>query len=263
MDGRSGISSSSKLISRTNANLETSDDTPAMQSGIACFDPIYYFSSDPGSDRINALKLLGCTVLIQSIDEGLGALAGSSSGVIVIDMPQSSQNFSICRQLRTEGIELPLVTITSAVDPFDELLGLELGADAVIDNLVHPRVLLARLRAISRRALGVRDAAPSAILVFGDLRVDGDNREVTLRGRRVMTTSGEFDLLWLLVQNAGQVVRRDVVLRRLRGLTDGVATRSVDARLYRLRRRFANVPDIAARIKSVRPNGYMFAKVDW
>jgi DNA-binding response OmpR family regulator len=245
--------------------LPPTDDarTRAIQNDDASFDVIHFYSDDPDNELVHALEEYGCAVVAHRPGDVFAGLADSPNAAIVIDMPQLSKSFSICRQLRTDGIDLPLVTLTASVDPFDEVLGLELGADGIVSRQIHPRVLLARLRSIARRVLGVRASAVPAILDFGGLRIDGRNREVTLRDARVPLTAGEFDLLWLLAQNAGQVIRRDEVLKRLRGLTDAHESRSVDARLYRLRQRFVDVPDIAARIKTVRPYGYMFVNIAW
>ncbi|MEP7154380.1 MAG: response regulator transcription factor [Betaproteobacteria bacterium] len=227
------------------------------------FEVIHFFSDSPTSALVQALREYGCQVIAHQADADISALADATRATVVMDVPHLSKSFNFCRQLRARGIDFPLVMLAGTTDPFDEVLALELGADEVIGRQVHPRVLLARLHAISRRALRVRPEGPVATLRFGDLHVDGANRDVTLCGKRVGTTSGEFDLLWLLVQNAGHVIQRDDVLRRLRGLTGSHGNRSIDARLYRLRQRFAHVQDVAARIKSVRPYGYMFVNAPW
>ena len=235
----------------------------AMPTGDASFELIHFFSDDPDSELVLALRDYGCKVMAHHLDADFSTLADATQAAIVMDVPHLSKSFNFCRQLRARGIAFPLVTLTTSADPFDEVLALELGADEVICRQVHPRVLLARLHAIWRRALRVHADAPVSTLRFGELHVNGENRNVTLHGNRVGTTSGEFDLLWLLVRNAGQVIRRDDVLKRLRGLTGSHGSRSVDARLYRLRQRFVDVPDIAMRIKSVRPYGYMFVNAPW
>ena len=212
-----------------------------VQIDNASFDLIHFFSDDPDGRLVGSLRAYGATVLVHGLDSGFAALADAPNAVIVMDVSHLSKSFSFCRQLRARGIDFPLVTLTASTDPFDEVLALELGTDEVIGTQVHPRVLLARLQAISRRALRVLADAPVSTLRFGELHVDGENRNVTLRGTRIGTTSGEFDLLWLLAQNAGHVIQRDDVLKRLRGLTGSHGNRSIDARLYRLRQRFVDV----------------------
>ena len=247
-------------LSPANGESDSAITLPIDDAG---FEQIHFFSDDPESKLVGALREYGATVLEHRLDSGFATFADMTNAVIVMDVSHLSQSFSFCRQLRARGIDFPLVTLTLSTDPFDEVLALELGTDEVIGRHVHPRVLLARLHAISRRALSVRADVPPLALRFGELHVDGENRNVTLRDKRIGTTSGEFDLLWLLARNAGHVIRRDEVLTRLRGLTGSHTSRSVDARLYRLRQRFVDVPDIATRIKSVRPYGYMFVNAAW
>jgi DNA-binding response OmpR family regulator len=226
-------------------------------------DLIHYFGERQDSEMITGLRQYGCTVHARNVDQGVADIVNAESAAIVVELSNLSKSFSVCRQLRGAGINMPLVAITASVDPFDEVLGLELGIDEVIHATTHPRVMLARLRAISRRSNHSMANAPQAVFTFGKLVVDGSKREVTLRDARIAMTSAEFDLLWLLAQHAGHVVRRDEVLKRLRGLTESHLSRSVDARLYRLRKRFFEVPDIVARLKTVRPYGYMFANMAW
>jgi DNA-binding response OmpR family regulator len=226
-------------------------------------DVIHYFGEHPDSEMMLGLRQYGCTVHARSTDQGVNDIVNAEPAAIVVELSNLSKSFSVCRQLRSAGINMPLVAITSSVDPFDEVLGLELGIDEVIHAKTHPRVMLARLRAISRRTNNALAHAPQVKLTFGNLVVDGSKREVNLGETRIVMTSAEFDLLWLLAQHAGQVVRRDEVLKRLRGLTESHLSRSVDARLYRLRKRFFEVPDIVARLKTVRPYGYMFANMAW
>ena len=227
------------------------------------FDVIHFLTDDSSNLHMRALREYGCHVTMRGVDADLAELADTLRGAIVMDTTHLSRCFSFFRQVRARGIEFPLVALVQAADPFDEVLALELGADEVINRQVHPRVLLAQLQAISRRASRARAEAQVSMLRFGALQVDGANRDVGLGGQRIAMTSGEFDLLWLLAQHAGRIVHRDDVLLRLRGLAGAHGNRSIDSRLYRLRRRFAGVPDVATRIKSVRPCGYMFVNSPW
>lgn len=157
-----------------------------------------------------------------------------------------------------------LVLIGEDADPFDQVVALERGADEVLCAPIHPKVLVARLRALCRRAaVRTTRSNESRLVVLGRLAVDAKVREVHFAGEPVHVTSAEFDLLWLLASNAGKVVNRNELLRQLRGLVDNEPNRSVDARLYRLRARFERFVDAAAMIKTVRPYGYMLADVDW
>lgn len=198
-------------------------------------------------------------------DRAVQRVLDEQPDLVLLDvMLPGKDGFDVCRELRGGGNRVPVIILTAKDEDFDQVLGLELGADDYLAKPVQPRVLLARIKAISRRMHG-RPAATGdgEILQFGRLKIHGVNRDVLLDDRRVELSPAEFDLLWLLASNAGKVMLRDEILRSLRGLHYNGADRSVDARLYRLRRRFADEKDAAWRIKTVRPHGYMFCQEPW
>ena len=128
-----------------------------------------------------------------------------------------------------------------------------------------PRVLLAHVRAILRRA-GMRPGSltPSCETIsFGTLEIDVASRSARLAGRPVDLTSSEFDLLWLLARHAGKVLSRNDILNRLRSLDYDGSDRSVDCRIYRLRRKLGDLADSAERIKTIRNVGYLFSPAHW
>ena len=173
--------------------------------------------------------------------------------------------FDICRELRARGATLPIVFLTARDEDFDRVVGLELGADEFIPKPVQPRVLLAHVRAILRRVgMHERAATPEGeVLAFGALEIEVAAREVRLRGAPVDLTSSEFDLLWLLARNAGKVLSRNEILNKLRSLDYDGSDRSVDCRIYRLRRKLGDLADTAERIKTIRNVGYLFSPASW
>lgn len=185
--------------------------------------------------------------------------------LVILDvMLPGKDGFDVCREIRGAGIAVPIIILTAKEEDFDQVLGLELGADDYLAKPVQPRVLLARIKAITRRMQGHVDAAVDGdILQFGRLRIHGVNREVVLADKRIELSPAEFDLLWLLASNAGRVMQRNDILKSLRGLHYSNADRSVDARLYRLRRRFGQDKEAGWKIKTVRPHGYMFCLEPW
>ena len=172
--------------------------------------------------------------------------------------------FDICRELRARGATLPIVFLTARDEDFDRVVGLELGADEFIPKPVQPRVLLAHVRAMLRRA-GMRERAPATGegIAFGALEIDTASREVRLSGKPVDLTSSEFDLLWLLARHAGKVLSRNDILNKLRSLDYDGSDRSVDCRIYRLRRKLGDLADSAERIKTIRNVGYLFSPTGW
>jgi two-component system OmpR family response regulator/two-component system response regulator RstA len=198
-------------------------------------------------------------------DTVLARLATSQYQLVILDiMLPGIDGFEVCRQIRATGIALPILMLTAKDEDFDQVLGLELGADDYLNKPVQPRVLLARIKALVRRASGELDHAHDRnVLQFGRLRIDAVNRDVTLGDERIELSPAEFDLLVLLASNAGKVMQRDEILKSLRGLHYSNADRSVDARLYRLRRRFGKDSEANWKIKTVRPHGYMFCMEPW
>jgi len=173
--------------------------------------------------------------------------------------------FEICRELRARGATLPILILTARDEDFDRVVGLELGADEFIPKPVQPRVLLAHVRALLRRAGMQERSAPAAseALAFGALELDLASRAVRLRGAPVDLTSSEFDLLWLLARHAGRVLSRNEILTKLRSLEYDGSDRSVDCRIYRLRRKLGDLADKGERIKTIRNVGYLFSPSPW
>jgi DNA-binding response OmpR family regulator len=100
-------------------------------------------------------------------------------------------------------------------------------------------------------------------IVFGTLEIDVASRAARLAGKPVDLTSSEFDLLWLLARHAGKVLTRSDILSKLRSLDYDGSDRSVDCRIYRLRRKLGDLTDTAERIKTIRNVGYLFSPTHW
>ncbi|BBI64064.1 hypothetical protein HSBAA_53700 [Vreelandella sulfidaeris] len=149
--------------------------------------------------------------------------------------------------------------LTARTDDLDQVLGLEMGADDYVPKPVQPRVLLARMRALLRRADG---PAPDGEmrLRFENLEIDNATREAWLSGERIDLTSAEFDLLWLLGRNAGRVLTREEIFNDLRGIKYDGQDRSIDVRVSRIRPKIGDDPNHPHRIKTVRSKGYLFVK---
>jgi len=180
--------------------------------------------------------------------------------LLMLDVMLPGQDgFEILRELRARGATLPIMILTARDEDFDRVVGLELGADEFIHKPVQPRVLLAHVRAILRRA-GMR--APTGAgdtIAFGALEIDVASRAARLSGKPVDLTTSEFDLLWLLARHAGKVLSRNDILNKLRSLDYDGSDRSVDCRIYRLRRKLGDLADSAERIKTIRNVGYLFS----
>lgn len=186
--------------------------------------------------------------------------------LVVLDlMLPGEDGLAVCRIVRPH-YSGPILMLTARTEDLDQVLGLEMGADDYVAKPVRPRVLLARIRALLRRAKqeGVAEEASSENeserLEFGDLLVDNAMREAWLRGESIDLTSAEFDLLWLLSSNAGRVLSREEIFNQLRGIEYDGQDRSIDVRVSRIRPKVGDDPINPRRIKTVRSKGYLFVK---
>ncbi|WNW11462.1 response regulator transcription factor [Pseudomonas sp. DTU_2021_1001937_2_SI_NGA_ILE_001] len=194
--------------------------------------------------------------------EGDGALAAGRildecPDLVILDlMLPGEDGLSICRRVRPVYTG-PILMLTARTDDSDQVQGLDTGADDFVCKPVHPRVLLARIHALLRRSEPLAASAASH-LEFGALRVDNALREAWLQGRTIELTGAEFDLLWLLVSNAGRVLSREEIFTALRGVGYDGQDRSIDVRISRIRPRIGDDPEQPRLIKTVRNKGYLF-----
>jgi DNA-binding response OmpR family regulator len=196
---------------------------------------------------------------------GLEALRDQASpfAAVLLDlMLPDGDGLEICRRIRAAAAprdSIPIVMLTAKGDPFDRVLGLELGADDYVAKPFEPRELLARLRAVLRRPAlaGTNDAAP---LSFGRLEIDRAARAVRVDGEPRAVTSYQFDLLLVLAERAGRVMTRDQLIDAARGETLEPFDRSIDVHVSRLRAAIEDDPKRPSRILTVRGVGYVFAR---
>lgn len=181
--------------------------------------------------------------------------------VIVLDVMMPKLNgFDVLRQLRTESTT-PVLMLTARGDDVDSIVGLELGADDYLAKPCNPRVLVARIRAVLRRAdAGVPSGDGIAVLHQGDLELDPGARTVRRNGERVDLTSTEFSVLALLVRNAGQVVSKSELSQQALGRELSRYDRSLDMHVSNLRRKLGPPPGGDERIKTVRGIGYLYTR---
>jgi DNA-binding response OmpR family regulator len=197
------------------------------------------------------LERAGFHVLCEHTGEkGLNAVERHDPRVVVLDLALPDlDGLEICRQLRASR-RVPILILTARDEEVDRIIGLELGADDYVTKPFSPRELVARVRAILRRA----EPAPeeSGMIELGDLRLDRRQRRVAVAGSPVALRTLEFELLVELAENAGQVVSRDRLLERVWGLSFAGGTRTVDVHVAQLRKKLDR-PDL---IETVRGVGY-------
>jgi DNA-binding response OmpR family regulator len=187
---------------------------------------------------------------------GLAALAGGGFDAVLLDvMMPGLDGLSVLRTLRDAGHRVPVIMLTARGDEADRVVGLELGADDYVAKPFSPRELLARLRAVLRRAQP--DTLAEKLSAAG-ITVDTGSREAWLDGKPVELTGLEIDLLVALLRRAGRVVPRGALLE-LAGRSDvTVGERAVDVHISRLRKKLGDDPP--TRIRTVRGVGYVLAR---
>ncbi|MFA6265545.1 MAG: response regulator [Pseudolabrys sp.] len=189
------------------------------------------------------------------------ALAGQRPDLVVLDiMLPGEDGLSICRRLRART-DLPILMLTAKSDDIDRIVGLELGADDYLPKPFNPRELLARIRAILRRAdrpAGI--AAATRRLCFDKFTADLDSRTLVIEGAPVDLTAAEFELLTCFLERPKRVLSRDQLLDWTRGRSADPFDRTIDVSISRLRRKLTTADGGAAQlIKTVRNGGYLFA----
>ena len=183
---------------------------------------------------------------------------------LILDlMLPGEDGLDICRMLRAQWPRLPILIVTAKDDPIDRIVGLELGADDYLAKPFNSRELLARLRSIIRRT---RDIAVVPTGGMGEnFRFNGWLLRVAPRdlldpeGKPVTLTTGEFDLLNALVQNAQRILSREFLIDWTRGGFAAPTDRVIDVQIGRLRRKLGDDPREPAMIRTVRGDGYLFA----
>ncbi|AQQ00611.1 MULTISPECIES: response regulator [Pseudoalteromonas] len=194
-------------------------------------------------------------------DEVLNYLENNTVDLIILDvMLPGKDGFSVCRQVR-DKYTLPILMLTAKGEDFDQVLGLELGADDYVIKPAEPRVLLARINALLRRGKPIERVNDE--LQFGDLIIDKTSRIVKLSDTEITLTSHEFELLWLLASNAGEVLSREHVHQHMIGRQYDGLDRTVDVRVSRIRKKLGDNSDKPYRIKTVWGQGYLFVSDAW
>ena len=189
--------------------------------------------------------------------KGLAALEASSFDAVLLDvMMPGMDGLEVCKRIRQKS-RIPVIMLTAKGDETDRVVGLEIGADDYVAKPFSPRELLARLRAVLRRA------APDSIaerIGVGNVTIDVRSREVTVLGKPTELTGIEFDILLALARRAGRVVPREALLSEAGRSDVTVGERTVDVHISHLRQKLGDDPRSPRLIKTVRGIGYVFAK---
>ena len=194
----------------------------------------------------------------------LGLIDEHEPDALILDVNLPGKDgFEICREARAV-FDDPIIMLTARDQEIDEIIGLEIGADDYISKPAEPRLVLARLKACLRRVDTITNTFSNREnIVFGVFSINKSTRTVMLDSDELDITASDFDLLWLLASNAGEIISRDAIQRNLRGIDHDGLDRSIDMRISRLRKRLQDDTSAPKRIKTIRSKGYLFNSSGW
>jgi two-component system response regulator CpxR len=188
------------------------------------------------------------------------ALTGDYALVVLDVMLPGMNGFEVLRRIRSTS-KIPVLLLTARGEDVDRIVGLEIGADDYLPKPFNPRELVARIRAILRRTKPGKagDHAPETVSV-GDIELDPATRTVMRAGKAVELTSVEFNLLEVLLREAGRVVTRERLVNAVLSRKFMPFDRSIDMHVSKVRRKLGDSDDSGDHIKTIRGVGYLFAR---
>nr|WP_269778560.1 response regulator transcription factor [Microlunatus antarcticus] len=188
--------------------------------------------------------------------EGLAAYDRSGADIVLLDlMMPGLPGTEVCRQLRQRG-PVPVIMLTARDSEIDKVVGLELGADDYVTKPFSHRELVARIRAVLRRGQDV-ELVPD-VVEAGGVRMDVERHEVAVDGQPVRLALKEFELLEMLLRNAGRVMTRGQLIDRIWGADYVGDTKTLDVHVKRLRAKLETDPGNPEHLLTVRGLGYKF-----
>ena len=196
-----------------------------------------------------------------SLAAGRERLKAGGYDALVLDlMLPDGDGLDLTREVRGDPRlkRLPLLMLTARGEPLDRVVGLELGADDYLPKPFEPRELLARVKALLRRA--EPEASSDDVMRFGRLEIDLGARQARIDGKAADLTGHQFDLLVVLAQSAGRVLSRDQIMDALKGHPMEAFDRSIDVHISRIRACIEDDPKNPKRVLTVRGSGYVFAR---
>jgi len=188
-------------------------------------------------------------VWVRSGEEALAELERHPFRIVILDIGLPGiDGFAVCTSMRARS-RVPILMLTARDEEADRVVGLEVGADDYVTKPFSPRELVARMKAILRRA---EPQPAQEVLELGDVSLNRETHDVTIAGRLVELTAKEFDLLAYFLLNPGTVLSRDLLLDRVWGVAYPGGTRTVDVHVAQLRRKLGR-PEL---IRTLRGSGY-------
>ncbi|HZB35784.1 MAG TPA: response regulator transcription factor [Gaiellaceae bacterium] len=212
---------------------------------------------------VEALRREGFdTAVSTTAAESLEAFERARPDLVLLDvMLPDGSGFEVCRELRGRS-RVPIIMLTARGEEADRVAGLELGADDYVVKPFSARELVARVRAVLRRAAEAGERRAEGVTEIGDLVVDPGRRSASFRGEELELSRKEFDLLRLLVESAGSVVTRERLLEEVWNTNWFGSTKTLDVHVSGLRKKLGDDPTEPRYIHTVRGVGFRFASAD-
>ena len=188
---------------------------------------------------------------------GLDRFSTKGADLVLLDlMLPGMAGEDVCKEIRRTS-NVPIIMLTARDAEVDKVVGLEIGADDYVTKPFHTRELLARIKAVLRRTT-VESTSSDGVLEGGGIRLDAERFEVTVDGEPVHMPRKEFELLELLMENAGRVLTRDTLIDRIWGADYFGDTRTLDVHIKRLRAKCEKDPHSPQHLITIRGLGYKF-----
>lgn len=222
---------------------------------------ILVVEDEPGLVLTLTDRLVSEGYLVDTASDGEAGLAkalSDSYDLIILDWMMPKKNgLDVCRDLRKESIDTPILMLTARSQTVDKVVGLQLGADDYLTKPFEMMELMARVAALLRRAPS-RNSASALNVQFGNVRVDFKKAEVVKNGEPVLLSAREFQLLRYLVERRGETISRDELLQKVWGYQSMPTTRTVDVHMSWLRQKLEENPQYPKHLLTLRGLGYRF-----
>jgi DNA-binding response OmpR family regulator len=187
-------------------------------------------------------------------ERGLALALARKPDVVLLDlMLPKMDGMEVCRRIRAHenGVDIPVIMLTAKGEETDVVLGLEMGADDYVTKPFSPREVLARVRALLRRKERDKKSGERKRIEIGDLVLDAERFEATLKGEDLVLTRAEFRLLWALCARPGRVFTRDKLADRITGGESLIIDRNVDVHISAIRRKLGASSGLIATVRGV------------
>ena len=222
---------------------------------------ILIVEDEPSIAEVVSLYLKRAGFQVALVSDGQAALAELAQrlpDLVVLDiMLPGIDGFGITRWLRDRS-DVPIILLTSRREESDRIAGLEMGADDYVVKPFSPQELVSRVRAVLRRTRSSAPAGTDAPLTIGDIRIEPQSRQVSVREQEITLTAKEFDMLYYLARHPRQVFSRDQLLEAVWGLSDYIDPSTVTVHVRRLREKIELDPSNPAHLLTVWGVGYKF-----